>query len=347
MSVADPYADRVDPVDRFVARLYLSALSVAPEQYRSWALNALKAVVPHDFALWGTGLVSDWRFHTVTLTGGLPDSFPQTLEASRSINPILPVILRHLDEPVDLERVVPDADLFNSAFYRSTFAPHGITRVLATAHLDVRSGLYSLITLYRRDLEQRWSAQDIAHHRRLPYHLVNAASHLFFLHLNRTHERMPAGAAAVVDEQGRFHESQPKFLDLLDQHFPARREPNSLPFARPPQGKATVVADALCARSTRLGDLWLIHLWPAGPLDRLTAREREIVLAVSQGLSFKQAARKIGVAPSTVANHLYRIYRKLGVYSRSELAELVYPAPEGQASGAIGPPPNPSLNDAF
>ena len=32
------------------------------------------------------------------------------------------------------------------------------------------------------------------------------------------------------------------------------------------------------------------------------------------------------MAPSTVANHLYRIYRKLGVNSRSELADLVYPA---------------------
>jgi DNA-binding NarL/FixJ family response regulator len=49
------------------------------------------------------------------------------------------------------------------------------------------------------------------------------------------------------------------------------------------------------------------------------------VQAVSQGLSFKEAARKIGVAPSTVANHLYRVYRKLGVYSRTELAALVHP----------------------
>jgi len=76
-----------------------------------------------------------------------------------------------------------------------------------------------------------------------------------------------------------------------------------------------------------MGDLFVVHLWPAGPLDRLTAREREIVLAVAHGLSFKQAARKIGVAPSTVANHLYRIYRKLNVNSRTELANLVHVEP--------------------
>jgi DNA-binding NarL/FixJ family response regulator len=71
--------------------------------------------------------------------------------------------------------------------------------------------------------------------------------------------------------------------------------------------------------------MFIVYLWPTGPLDRLTPREREIVFAVAQGLSFKQAAKKIGVAPSTVANHLYRVYRKLGVYSRTELAALVHP----------------------
>ena len=320
-----PPSDHVAPVDRYVARLYRWALSVAPEKYRAWALNELRSIVDHDFALWGTGLLSDARFHTVTVTGGLPHNFPHVLEETRSINPILPVMLRQLDEPVDLQRVMPDEALFKSAFYQRTFAPHGITRVLATAHLDQRSGLYSLITLYRRDPARVWTETDLARQRRLPFHLVNAASHLFFLHLAKTHEKLPSGAAAVVDAQGRFHESQPRFLDFLDRHFPGRSDPQTLPFDLPPPGTQHMINNALCVRCESMGDLWVLHLWPAGPLDRLTAREREIVLAVSQGLSFKQAARKIGIAPSTVANHLYRIYRKLDVYSRTELALLVYP----------------------
>ena len=68
----------------------------------------------------------------------------------------------------------------------------------------------------------------------------------------------------------------------------------------------------------------MIRLWPSGPLDELTAREREVVDAVSRGLTFKEAARRLGVAPSTVSNHLYRVYQKLGVHSRSALAKLVH-----------------------
>lgn len=322
---SDPVPDAIDPVDRYVARLYRWALSIAPEHYRAWALSEWARLVPHDYALWGTGLISDWSFHTVTMTGGLSADFPRVLEATRPINPVLPVILKQLDRPVDLSSVVPDEELFGSEFYRRTFEPYGITRVLSTAHLDRRSGIYSLLTLYRRDPDQRWTELDLERQRRIPYHLFNAASHRFFLHLSRHHERMPASAAAVVDRKGRFHESQPRFLDMLDEHYPDRPETFGLPFDLPEPGAPMLLSDRLCVRVEPLADMWIVHLWPPGPLDRLTAREREIVLAVSQGLSFKQAARKIGVAPSTVANHLYRIYRKLGVYSRTELAALVYP----------------------
>src|SRR3546814_10425227 len=89
------------------------------------------------------------------------------------------------------------------------------------------------------------------------------------------------------------------------------REGQRLPFPVPAPG-TTGTQGELMVRCEQLGELFLIILWPAGPLDRLTAREREIVYCVAQGLSFKQAAKKIGVAPSTVANHLYRVYRKLG-----------------------------------
>jgi DNA-binding CsgD family transcriptional regulator len=190
--------------------------------------------------------------------------------------------------------------------------------------LDRRSGLYSLLSLYRKNLDQPFLAHEKALQSRLVYHLFNAASHAFFLHLANTQGARPADcAAAVVDSELMFGEVQTRFLDLLDQFYP-KREPFRLPFALPSEGGEHM--DGLSARSQRIQkDLHLVYVWPTSPLDRLTQREREIVYAVAQGLSFKQAARKIGVAPSTVANHLYRVYRKLGVSSRTALAALVYP----------------------
>lgn len=319
--------DRGDlALDRFIADLYRSGLSVPPEGYRAWALRRLKTVIPFDAALWGSGTSQDWRFHTVTLLG-VPDEYPRALEETRPINPILPRMLARMDEPVDMEDVCPDAQFFKSEIYKRCFGRFGIARVLGTAHADPRSGLVSVLSLYRRSRKDHFSPAEKALQRRITFHLFQGASHAFFLHLMQTfteEQREAGAAAAVVDSHGSFYEAQPRFLDLLESHFPGLPL-NALPFSVPPAG-ATRTSGGLCIRSEPLGDLACVLIWPEGPLDRLTDREREIVFAVTQGLSFKQAARKVGVAPSTVANHLYRIYRKLGVNSRSELATLVYPS---------------------
>ncbi|HET8883244.1 MAG TPA: helix-turn-helix transcriptional regulator [Solimonas sp.] len=322
MSTPSP-ADAVDPLDRLIARLYRSGLQVGASQFRGWALAELARVVRCDGVLWGSGVVSEMRFHTVTVHG-LPDAFPAQLQSTSASNPILPYILRDLDTPIDMRDVFPDDAFFASELYRSTFAPFGINRILSTGHLDRRSGLYSLLSLYRKDRNASFTDSDKQRQKRASYHLFNAASHSFFLHLARTYADRPSDAAgAVVDPEGVFHEAQPLFLDMLDEQMP-EREVQRLPFPIPAPG-TIVTHGELMVRCEQLGDLFLIIIWPAGPLDRLTAREREIVYCVAQGLSFKQAAKKIGVAPSTVANHLYRVYRKLGVYSRTELASIVHP----------------------
>lgn len=55
----------------------------------------------------------------------------------------------------------------------------------------------------------------------------------------------------------------------------------------------------------------------------LTAREREIAYAAARGLSTKAIATSRGVTVRTVENHLHRIYLKLGVSARAELAALL------------------------
>lgn len=55
---------------------------------------------------------------------------------------------------------------------------------------------------------------------------------------------------------------------------------------------------------------------PAG--EPLTARERDVLELVSQGLSNKQIAQKLQISEHTVKFHLSSIFAKLGVSSRTE-----------------------------
>jgi DNA-binding NarL/FixJ family response regulator len=53
-------------------------------------------------------------------------------------------------------------------------------------------------------------------------------------------------------------------------------------------------------------------------VEPLTPREKDVLMAVSQGLSVPETARRLDVAPSTVAAHIKSIYGKLAVHSRVE-----------------------------
>ncbi|HKY63282.1 MAG TPA: helix-turn-helix transcriptional regulator [bacterium] len=59
---------------------------------------------------------------------------------------------------------------------------------------------------------------------------------------------------------------------------------------------------------------------PTSSEGNLTLAERQVAVAVLQGLSNAEIGNLRGSSPRTVANQIANIYRKLGIGSRSELA---------------------------
>ncbi|WP_025978485.1 helix-turn-helix domain-containing protein [Brevundimonas naejangsanensis] len=58
-------------------------------------------------------------------------------------------------------------------------------------------------------------------------------------------------------------------------------------------------------------------------IDKLTPREREILLLVAERLGDKEIAQQLNLSPRTVQNHLHRAYEKLGVSDRQQAARLL------------------------
>jgi DNA-binding NarL/FixJ family response regulator len=55
----------------------------------------------------------------------------------------------------------------------------------------------------------------------------------------------------------------------------------------------------------------------------LTTREHEVAVLATSGLTSKAIAERLVVSPRTVESHMYRIFAKLGVENRSQLAEVL------------------------
>lgn len=303
-------------LEPLISRLYRSTRDIDIEHYRLWALSEVQTLISFDAAIWSTGHLSTRLFHTHT-TIGLPRHFPDLLLENLAINPLRKALFNKVGFAIDMSEVIDDEAFYTSEIFQRVFKPHQIHRILSSIHICKRTGIYTLLSLYRFDPEERFREQEKQQHQRLLYHLVEAASHACFMSLKSDQE--DHAWHAICDRQGIYHEAEPQFMDLMEHCF-AGQDSTRCPFDLHQNEQR--VAD-LIVRCQQLGDLYRVSIRECSPLDRLTSREQEVVEGVTQGLSFKQIARKLELSPSTVSNHLYRIYQKLNINNRSELADLI------------------------
>ncbi len=97
--------------------------------------------------------------------------------------------------------------------------------------------------------------------------------------------------------------------------------------------EAVLAAAARASRCSRRG--WLVGSWTPPPasggsraaarasLDRLTERERDVVVAIGRGASNADICRELYLSLATVKAHVSSILLKLGLENRTQVALLV------------------------
>ena len=94
----------------------------------------------------------------------------------------------------------------------------------------------------------------------------------------------------------------------------------------------TMTVAELAARSVNAG------VEKVAVADRLSPREQEIVHVVADGLSNLEVANRLGITEATVKAHLTRIFQKLALRGRAQLAARYHgrlPAPTGSVDRAL------------
>ena len=137
--------------------------------------------------------------------------------------------------------------------------------------------------------------------------------------------RANRGSAAMADSEGTLFAASERFREMFDETDATLmiRLPFELPESVLGEDGGEFVHGPLHLRVRRAGQLYLIYARKPLPLDMLSPREQEIARALGNGKTLKSIARQYGIAVSTVANHTTRIYRKLAIYRREDLIELV------------------------
>ncbi|MCL2913012.1 LuxR C-terminal-related transcriptional regulator [Shewanella corallii] len=305
--------------EHFIKELYCRAGESEPTAFRDWALAEFARVCDADAGLWGTGSYETYEFHCCHVFG-LDEDYGAKLRNSLIYNPMAKMVMKKLNTSIVMSELLSDDEFFASELYQLLFKPYNISRIIATAYKEKASELYSLVSLYRFDPERDFTEAERQLINRLIQHLVFAGDHNYKLSLPSQGD---AGAFAICDYYGFYrHVSDGfrRFLDALGTELSITDE-NYFPFQI--RGDEDIKSDSVVFRVSQVDRLYKIEARVPGPLDKLTARELEIASWLEKGMTFKQAAKALQLSPSTVSNHLYRIYQKLGISSRSELIALL------------------------
>jgi len=113
--------------------------------------------------------------------------------------------------------------------------------------------------------------------------------------------------------------------------FTRRNEGERLAELSPLLAEVRAAAEATIRNAISIAEMVGARL-PTASINRLSLREREISRLAARGFSDLNISQQLQITEGTVGRHLYKIYRKLGIGSRLELANLLAVGAAGQTS---------------
>ena len=307
----------MDSLGEWLLALYQNARHTEPDIFQRQTLAQLKTFIEFDFAAWGGGLAATRTIAQVTVLNQSPGLFAEWQQVAHQ-DAYCELALQRLNHAVMFDDV---PGFRQSAAYLNHWQRYDARQMLATIRAEPVSGYVSFIGLCHADRAHVYDEQDRQHKDLLMPHLATA------LQLSHDHLMQSAGgvdeAVALVSLDGSILTCQPGFLALIHEEWGPSA--NRLPR----EAFHCAIASArwrgrrIQLQSNTLADYQLVRAQPADNIQSLTQRELEIAALYAQGLSHKQIARDLQIAPATVRNHIARVYQRLNVANKSELARLI------------------------
>ena len=252
----------------------------------------------------------------------LPMAFATAWEQAKLDDPILLRIGTKIDLPMTMSSDDPDM----SAAFRAIVRHYGLAYALVCIREDRALGLHTFLSLYRRSPDKPFGAAEKRLVSLLVQHVASATD------LNRVNQidRIKATggervAVAICDTLGILQYADDAFVGQMRREWPDWVGP-TLPASMVVAGAARHAGHA--GREVRfevspVAELLVIRAWAKSAVDGLSPRERTVAQLYADGSSYKEVARRLGLAPATVRNQLREAYRKLGVQDKGQIASLL------------------------
>jgi DNA-binding CsgD family transcriptional regulator len=309
-------------VDRFLLDCAAAAIEVPLPRYMDWAFDALQPLLRFDSACWGIGTHDPPVTHLVHLRG-VPPAMLIAYEAGivelDYIRAAAAAAPGTTINDYDIRDAFPAAA---AAIDDRISAPFAIEQTLATSlpH-DATGGLQHLVLLWRAKRFDPFDEAERALVERCVPHMVAGYRTAQRLFLATTAAREAARGQALVDARGFLHSFDDRFVRIVRRQWPDWGDgglPEPLAQAVAAGGDSSLPGLDVKARAG--GPLWAVSL-AERRIDPLTPAQRRVAELYAGGMTHRQIAAALGLAPATVRNQVARTFARLGVDNKLALAE--------------------------
>lgn len=323
--VSQAQALSVDAFSACVLALHTKSRELPVRAFQAFAFERIKEVIPFDSGLLARGTVQGAvpYAHDFHLDG----QSPALMESWEQIKGLDKVTFETVGNPGHSRAYVTSEVYADAPPVLAHCERFSIRHLLSTASIAQRAGSYGVLSLYRHDVAHPFSEAERAMMELLVPHVWESSRQAHLTSL-RNVTRAPAQAAhsAIINRIGIVLEAEPAFVDLLAQRFPEWNGPGlprsllELAKLHAPERRSIGTLTFWVDPSS---DVSLVRARALLPVDSLSDRERKVAELFASGESTKETAHKLGIAANTVRVHVSRIYEKLGVVNKAELASML------------------------
>lgn len=303
-----------------ILELHTKVRGASISTFHQQALQLLGSLIAFDKAWWGRAA---WREnlpieHSSFLLG-LPSRYASDWEKLKKNDVSLGEMHQRQGTCQVIHCTAPDAHPGLAQLGRQ----YDLAHALAIAITEAQTQLGVHLTLFRSPGRPPFTATEQHLLELLMPHLIAAEQESYLRTLATLRDSDGAydeTALAVCDRYGVLMSMEPNFMSMLAAEWPGQQG-SRLPAPCVPQ--RAYVGHCIHIEPQPIDDLVLLRARRRRSIERLSTRELEVAKGFAAGQTYKEVARSVGVSPCTVRHHLRKVYDKLGISRKAQIAQLI------------------------
>lgn len=317
-------------LSELLLEFYRLAHDASATEFQTRALDRVREVFDFDSAFWATGVVKPDEGVTTHSTH-LYRQPPEMLESWKRINQNVAMTFeafRQQGTTINAALCEPDWQSRYSPEGRAHIKRYGKAHCLLTIVAEPVLQIWTGVGLYRADPKKPFTEEQRALKQLLMPHFAEGWNISRFGLLNSIRNEVAPSerGRAISDSRGVLYNADRNFAAFMRSEWPdwqGPQLPSPLVEILSGDGRRSHVGNRAVFSTETVNNMELLSARELSKINSLSTRERDVARLFAEGADYRAIADALHIAPTTVRNHLQKIYAKLGVTNKIEMARQV------------------------